>query len=257
MLVAPALVAMLVVPVSMSLLRGRRETTDDPRVAALREKYRRFTRWEDVVALPGAFVLIALSDVVLRRVADWRYRDLPLVVYAVGPDESALLLPAIFMGLGMLWVVVAGARRAILGAAAVERSELDWIQLGGTPERGRRMSRALGWLCVIGVSLLAAGVLDTYSVITNDEIVSHGFASWQISRYRIDDIQSVSWVRYVARRGGRLIERPHVVVGFPGGGRWSSLGGMRSTPTSDDWRIASFLSARSGRPIERTRLEPG
>jgi hypothetical protein len=218
-------------------------------------KYARFNRWEGVGFVLITVALIALAYRGFQELAQVRYRLLPAAVHTLVPDQIPWLLPAMFLGLGVASVLAFAWRRVLLGPRAHEYDELDWIQLGGDPRRGRRIFFVCMLVYAVGIPLFVTVVLNTYTLLAPDAIIDRPFGSRRDTRHRYDDITSLSWVGYMTE-SGHLVERPHVLVRFRDGSRWSScLDGSR-TPTPEDRDVLSFLHDHTGLRVEQARIDP-
>jgi hypothetical protein len=110
---------------------------------------------------------------------------------------------------------------------------------------------------VIVPAALAFGLLgvDAYAQVTDDAIVVNRFWSVDEERHPYTAVEAVRAVERVKALSGDLVQRPHLVVTFADGTRWSTESLVRDPDPATDAVIAGFVAGRAAKPVEQVDLD--
>jgi hypothetical protein len=118
-----------------------------------------------------------------------------------------------------------------------------------------KLVRGLAVLIVISALSFALLGMDTYMKVTGDGIVVNRFWSVGEQRYPFSSVKAVKSASHFRALNGKAVERPHFVVDFSDGTKWTTRDWLRETEPEQDARLAAFISARSGKTVQPVVLD--
>jgi hypothetical protein len=249
--IAP-LAAAVAVPVVFALLRRAVPAGTPPAglppLDVLRDRY---ARWEAASLVP-IFGFTALLTFVFDRL----FLTLAAAVLPRAgagellllPDRFLWALPALFLAIPASAIPTMLLYRKLLGDRYPEYAAYGQVKAGFDVAR---VSRVL----FVGAGLLSGALLllglDHYTRFGRDAVTINGFFGLGPVTHGYADVRAVRLVARFQAPNGNIVERPHLVLEFRDGSRWSTRNNGRPKNRAEDQAIAALVAARSGVPIEQ------
>ncbi len=118
-----------------------------------------------------------------------------------------------------------------------------------------KLVRGLAVLIVIPALGFALLGMDTYMKVTDSGIVVNRFWSFDEQRYPFSSVKAVKSASHFRAMNGKAVERPHFVVDFSDGTKWTTRDWLRETEPEQDAKLAAFIAARSGKTVQPVVLD--
>jgi len=175
------------------------------------------------------------------------------------PDRNALLLPGIFLGIGLATLPSTALIRLLLWNRYAEYQEY-------CNRKYRFNTTKVGALVLIPISIcaiaLAVLIIDSWGRITDRGFTINEFSSLGAVTHPFGDITSIKRVLRFKAPNGKILNRPYHVVQFSDGNNWSTQDTLCSAAPDQSEalkqrandEIILFLSARAKKAVQTVDL---
>jgi hypothetical protein len=200
----------------------------------------------------GIFLLLTIVFGVaiyfaLKLISQWRFSALPPAIMSFPITNIALMIPAMFGGMGLAAMVFGPVNRSY------RPQDAAWYSLYLSNRRYGcdydRLCFYLGAVVLVLASASVPALLNTYVQVRNDALVVHPFLGMSERIYALTDIDSIKTApKFIAPNGRVRYDRDYVVY-FKNGDKWEARD-MPSGDAYDQQRVVEWLSQQSGVPIK-------
>lgn len=173
-------------------------------------------------------------------------------MFSVAPDAAYWALPSIFLGIITSAVPLTAMYKLLLRDRYGEYDHYCSTRVGFSTNR---VGAVLATLVIVGAgAFLLFGVRSRVDFL-GDSISIRRFGHEQ-TVYPYSSIRSIYSASHVRAPNGKIVHRPHYIIVFDGGDRWSTRDGLRDPKLHTDSVLVRYVATRSNRPVEQVRLAP-
>jgi hypothetical protein len=215
---------------------------------------RDFTRWERGLTLAYVLLWFPIAAAVwflLVTLVDWHTALLPPAEVRITPDGLAWATPSLFAAIGLAAFPADWIARALLRADYPRYQAYYRAKHSYDVDRANR--GAFGFIGVLFCAAVALG-LNWYVLVRNDALVVNPLLGFRDVVMPYADVQAIQTAPRLTAPNGNIVTRREYLVKFRGGTFWTTNNLMAEIADGEKNRIASFISERSGIPVEEIPL---
>lgn len=248
---AGAIAAGIAIPAGLALL-SRLFPSPAPTTVyfnALKTTYRKWTTVMAVVMLAVTVPLSLLFWTILNALAHWRASLLPPAEVTFAPIVPVYWgFPALLLALTASGFVAMRVVQWRLGERYDEF--LNYWAASSKMDPVKANTVVAGICATLSILIISLG-LRPYVQLRDGHLAVQGYFSLTEARYPIAAVQTIKTSAHFIAPNGNLVSRREYIVGFTGGGRWTTAW-IPSDPNEAAKRaFVETLSRRSGVAIEQ------